>query len=125
MPVIVVNLVFNPPEVSLIGKGLSTSIMNRLESELIVRTTTSRPVTASMGTEGPLFVQNPNGCSAGAEVWRLTIPNHYCDDLAKCAFFGSVISVMEGDGWSLVCSSATTTSGDGKEISRFFFSRRA
>ncbi|KAG8342572.1 hypothetical protein ERJ75_001402100 [Trypanosoma vivax] len=137
MPNSVVNLVFNPPQITLIGTGLKQEAIDALERELLQCTTTSQNkaaatcapkfslVSASKGCDKSIENRSSKCSSVGGskDIWQLSIPQHYCDQLGRCCFFAAVLNVMSDEGWTLSTACASTVGEEEKDVTRLYFSR--
>lgn len=116
MPTLIVNMKFNPAEVTIFTratlKDSSLAQLNAVIPRLVTSVLPGRP-------ELPRFVESPMSVSSADSLGRhfttysLVHPTHYCDHTSRAFMFMKIMEVLESEdeGWKLRSSHTTTDPG--------------
>ncbi|EPY28096.1 hypothetical protein STCU_00342 [Strigomonas culicis] len=114
MPNLCVSCTFNPPVITVLGAQMKDETLHLLEKKLPQLSSTS--INAKSELSKFNFFNNP-------DHWRLTMSQHFCDELHKSQFFSTITECLLQDGWLLRASNSVSTAADDTETVKLFFTR--
>lgn len=128
MPTLIVNMKFNPAEITIFTRAtLKDSSLAQLNSVIPRLTTSELPGQPEL----PRFVESPMSVSSADSLGRhfttytLVHPTHYCDLTARAFMFMKIMEVLESEdeGWKLRASNSVNDPETDKEYTMYIFSR--